>query len=489
MLKPSIEEAQEYVKDYNIVPVYKEIFADIATSVGILKNFMKENKKCYLLESVESTENWGRYSFLGCDPKLTIKCNDGKVTINDGTCREILTVDPAKIIRDILSHYKSPVVKSLPPFTGGLVGYFSYDYIKYAEKSLNLDNRNAENFDDFYLMLFDKVIAIDHLKQKIFIIANVAADNFEINYAKAAADIERLENLIKKVSTGGNMKSELKTNLRLLHNKEEFGKMVTEIKKRIYEGDIFQAVISNGIEADFNGNLFETYRVLRTVNPSPYMFYCNFGDCEIAGASPETLVTLQNGELTNYALAGTCRRGKTAEEDEQLIYNLLKDEKELSEHNMLVDLGRNDLGKVSEFGTVKVSEYMKILKFSHVSHIASVIKGKLKSGYDHLDAIAAVLPAGTLSGAPKIKACEIINSLEKHKRGTYGGAVGYIDFTGNADTCIAIRMAKLQNGKIYIQSGAGIVADSDPQKEFRECLNKAQAMVEAVETASASEAI
>ncbi|MDR2425950.1 MAG: anthranilate synthase component I family protein [Endomicrobium sp.] len=484
MLKPSIEEVKRYIKDYNAFPVYKEIFSDIKTSVGILRNFMEENKKCYLLESVESTENWGRYSFLGCDPKLTIKCNDGKIVVDDGKRCEIETLKPETVLRDILSRYRSPQIKSLPPFTGGLVGYFSYDYIKYIEKSLKLDNINAENFDDLYLMLFDKVIAIDHLKQKIFIIVNVLTDNFETNYANAETEIERLERLIKKESGSVDAKSELKTDLRILHNKEEFCKMVSEIKRHIYEGDIFQAVISNGIEGDFNGTLFETYRVLRTVNPSPYMFYCNFGDSEIAGASPETLITLKDSELTNYALAGTCKRGKTIEEDEQLTADLLKDEKELSEHNMLVDLGRNDLGKVSEFGSVKVVEYMKILKFSHVSHIASIIKGKLKTGYDQFDAVSAVLPAGTLSGTPKIKACEIINSLEKHKRGTYGGAVGYIDFTGNMDMCIAIRMAKLQNGKIYIQAGAGIVAESDPEKEFQECLNKAQAMIEALQTAS-----
>ncbi|MCL2334973.1 MAG: anthranilate synthase component I family protein [Endomicrobia bacterium] len=484
MLKPNIEEAKKYFKDYTVVPVSKEILSDVKTSVGILKNFLSKNKRCFLLESVESGESWGRYSFLGFDPKLSVSCNDGKAVIDNGTKKEILSDNPSKILREILARYKSPKLDNLPPFTGGFVGYFSYDYIKYAEKSLKLQNRNAENFDDLFLMLFDKVIAFDNLKQKIFIIANVAVKDFENNYEKAAAEIEEIEKFIISQAAEENVKSGLKSELVVLHSEKDFADMVAKIKVHIREGDIFQAVISNGIEARFEGNLLQTYRVLRTINPSPYMFYVNFGGSEIAGASPETLVTLQNGELTNYALAGTARRGKTEEEDAALIDALSKDEKELSEHNMLVDLGRNDLGKISEFGSVKVAEYKKILKFSHVTHMASVIKGKMKPQYDQLDAIAAVLPAGTLSGAPKIKACEIINSLEKHKRGTYGGAIGYIDFTGNMDMCIAIRMAKLQNGKVYVQAGAGIVADSDPKKEFNECMHKAKAMVNALNEAS-----
>ncbi|AKL98087.1 anthranilate synthase component I [Endomicrobium proavitum] len=488
MIKPTPEQAEKYFKDYTVIPIYKELFADVKTSVEVLRNFVAQNKKCFLLESVESVENWGRYSFLGCDPTVSIQYNDGKAVITAGDKKETKIENPAVVLRGILSRYKSPKIAELPPFTGGLVGYFSYDYIKYVEKSLNLTNRNAENFDDLHLMLFDKVIAFDHFKQKIFIIVNAPVQDFENSFKKAQQEIDVLEKLILSQLKESNVKSGLKSELNLLHNEEDFSKMIATIKHHIHEGDIFQAVISNGIEAQFEGNLLQTYRTLRTINPSPYMFYLNFADSEIAGASPETLVTLKDGELTNYALAGTTKRGKTPKEDDELIAALLSDEKELSEHNMLVDLGRNDLGKISEFGSVKVEEYMKILKFSHVSHIASVIKGKIKSGYDQFDAVAAVLPAGTLSGAPKIKACEIINSLEKHKRGTYGGAIGYIDFTGNMDMCIAIRMAKFQNGKIYVQAGAGIVADSNPQKEFQECLNKAQAVVSAIKIASEGDA-
>jgi anthranilate synthase component 1 len=480
MIRPQIEEAKKYFEDYTVIPVSTELFADVKTSVEVLKAFMKENKKCYLLESVEGGESWGRYSFLGYEPKLTVRCNDNKVYVDSGKNEEIKTENPAEVLRDILSRYKSPAIEYMPPFTGGLAGYFSYDYIKYAEKSLKLDNCNDAGFDDFHLMLFDKVIAFDHLKQKIFIIVNVPVKEFEGRYGDAITELKDIEKLILAGSSGKDLKSELKSDFRILHDKEKFMRMAEAVKERIREGDIFQAVISNRAEADFEGSLLQTYRVLRTTNPSPYMFYFNFGDSEIAGASPETLVTLKNGELTNYALAGTCRRGNNGEEDDLLIEALLKDEKELAEHNMLVDLGRNDLGKVSEFSSVRVSEYMKILKFSHVCHIASVITGKLKNGFDQLDALGAILPAGTLSGAPKKRACEIINELEGHKRGAYGGAIGYIDFTGNMDMCIAIRMAKLQNGKVYVQAGAGIVADSDPEKEFNECGQKAAAVMNAL---------
>ncbi|OEG71078.1 anthranilate synthase subunit I [Candidatus Endomicrobiellum trichonymphae] len=486
MIRPSVEEAKKFFNDYTIIPICTEIFADIRTSVEILKIFMVENEKCYLLESVESFafgESWGRYSFLGYDPKLTVKCSNNKVSIDNGEKKEIMTDNPVKILRDIISEYKSPKIEYMPPFTGGLAGYFSYDFVKYSEKSLNLSNLNDENFDDFYLMLFDMIIAFDHLKQKIFIVVNVPVRNFEKNFIKAEEKLKKMEDLIRNGVTKKEQKSELKSDFKMLHDKKEFMNMVEKVKGYIREGDIFQAVISNRAEADFSGSLIQTYRILRTTNPSPYMFYFNFGDVEIAGASPETLVTLKNKEITNYALAGTCRRGATAAEDEFLISQLLSDEKELSEHNMLVDLGRNDLGKVSKFGSVKVTEYMKILKFSHVSHIASVISSTIEDGYDHLDALSAVLPAGTLSGAPKKRACEIINDLEKHKRGTYGGAIGYIDFTGNMDMCIAIRMVKLQNGKVYVQSGAGVVADSDPEKEYNECSQKARAVINALQIA------
>ena len=268
---------------------------------------------------------------------------------------------------------------------------------------------------------------------------------------------------------------------RFLFSKEEYMEKVEQTKRHIIEGDIFQLVLSNRIEADYEGSLFDVYRQLRTVNPSPYMFYFSSDDIEMAGASPETLVKLKNGILHTFPLAGTRPRGKDKAEDEQLEKELLADEKEKSEHNMLVDLGRNDLGKVSRFGTVEVEQYMNILKYSHVMHIGSTVKGEIREDKDAIDAINAVLPAGTLSGAPKIRACEIINKLENNKRGVYGGAIGYLDFSGNMDTCIAIRLAFKKNGKVFVRSGAGIVADSVPENEFQECVNKAKAVLTAID--------
>ncbi|MDR3112431.1 MAG: anthranilate synthase component I [Elusimicrobiota bacterium] len=480
MIKPSIEEVERFSKDYAFIPIYKEIFADIRTTVELLKIFVSENKKCFLLESVESGESWGRYSFLGFDPEFIISGKDNKIKISGEKDEEFDAENPTEYIRNLLLQHKSPNLENIPPFAGGLVGYFSYDYIKYSEKRLVLKSKNDGNFNDFKLMFFDTVIAYDHFKQKIFIISNVSAKNLKENYISSKKKIENIESIIKKSFPKHLKNSYLKSDFKQLFDKDYFCKIVEKAKFHIREGDIFQAVLSNRFSADFDGNLLNVYRHLRTSNPSPYMFYLNFNCEEIAGASPETLITVQNKNLTNYALAGTVRRGKTAQEDEALILALLKDEKELAEHNMLVDLGRNDLGKVSEFGSVKVSQYLKILKFSHVSHIASVINGKLKENCDALDALCAVLPAGTLSGAPKKRACEIIDDLEKHKRGHYGGAIGYIDFAGNMNMCIAIRTAELQNGKVYVQSGAGIVADSVAEKEYDETINKAQAVINAL---------
>lgn len=332
-------------------------------------------------------------------------------------------------------------------------------------------------------MLFDKVIAFDNLKSRIILIANVPTADIETGYVQAVAELERMEELIRHgepvKDTGGHMTSGIKP----LFSREEYCSMVEKAKHHIFEGDIFQIVLSNRLEAEYEGSLLNTYRVLRTLNPSPYMFYFSGTDVEVAGASPETLVKLENGVLHTFPLAGTRPRGKTAEEDDRLEKELLADQKELAEHNMLVDLGRNDLGKISRFGTVEVEKYHCIEKYSHVMHIGSTVRGQIREDRDALDAVDAVLPAGTLSGAPKLRACQIINDLENNKRGIYGGAIGYIDFTGNLDTCIAIRIAYKKNGKVFVRSGAGIVADSVPEKEYQECINKAAAVVKALEAA------
>ncbi|MBI4856647.1 MAG: anthranilate synthase component I [Acetobacterium woodii] len=483
MIKPSMEEARGYCGDYQSIPISLELFSDIKTPIEVLKILKATGKKCYLLESVEGGEKWGRYSFLGFDPTLSVTCLDGEVVVKNGKTRDILTDDPRTVLREILDKWKSPKLDFLPVFTGGFVGYIAYDFVKYTETNLVVENDNAENFDDLNLMLFDKVIAYDHLRQKIVVIVNIKTDNFEANYIDGVIKLKEIEALIKNGSSTVAFRGQVTSEYRSLFTKDYYCEMVEKTREHIYQGDIFQAVISNRLEADFEGDLLSAYRVLRTINPSPYMFYIDFDEIQVAGASPETLVSLKNSKLSTFPIAGTCPRGETPEQDAAFIAELLKDEKELSEHNMLVDLGRNDLGKVSEFGSVKVETYKEVVKYSHVSHISSTVTGTLKDGLDQLDALGAVLPAGTLSGAPKKRAIEIINALEGQKRGVYGGAVGYIDFSGNMDMCIAIRMAVKKNDKVYVSAGAGIVADSIPEKEFNESRNKARAMFEALERA------
>lgn len=336
-------------------------------------------------------------------------------------------------------------------------------------------------------MLFDKVIAFDHLRQKIILIVNMPLDEPETGYNKAVMELRQLAELLRHGEKKNEPGGKLLGGVTPLFDKKQFCRMVEKAKRHIREGDIFQIVLSNRLCAPFEGSLLNTYRVLRTLNPSPYMFYFSGTDVEVAGASPETLVKLENGVLHTFPLAGTRPRGRTAEEDKALEAQLLADEKELAEHNMLVDLGRNDLGKISKFGTVQVEKFHSIERFSHVMHIGSTVRGEISENHDALDAIEAVLPAGTLSGAPKIRACQLIGELENNKRGIYGGAIGYIDFTGNMDTCIAIRIAYKKNGKVFVRSGAGIVADSIPEKEFEECLNKAKSSLKALELAQEAE--
>ena len=400
--------------------------------------------------------------------------------IKNGTAVRLETDDPGQEIRRILSEYRSPKVAELPPFTGGFVGYFSYDYLKYSEPSLRFDGDDSAGFNDLDLMLFEKVIAFDQLRQKIVIMVTIKTDHLAVNYNRAVRELDYLVGLIHSDVPASGQLPRLLSDFKPHFDREAYCEIVKKTKGYIREGDIFQAVPSNRLTAEMEGSLFNTYRVLRTINPSPYMYYIACDDLEIAGASPETLVKLQDGELSTFPIAGTSPRGRTSEEDAELEERLLKDPKELAEHNMLVDLGRNDLGRVSRYGSVKVQEYLKVQKYSHVMHITSVVTGQLRESMDQLDAVAAVLPAGTLSGAPKIRACEIINELEGIRRGIYGGAIGYIDFTGNMDVCIAIRTAVKKDGRVYVQSGGGVVADSDPEKEYQESINKAMAVVEAV---------
>lgn len=467
-------------KEYTLAPVSMEILSDFITPIEAMRILKAASTHAYLLESAKANENWGRYTFLGFEPELSISCIDGKMNV-DG--KEFECSDPTNYLRELLKKYKSPRIASLPPFTGGLVGYFSFDFINYKEPSTKMNIDDSEGFKDIDLMLFKDVIAFDNVKQKIILITNIELDkdlNFE--YEKALKRLNSIKELLhtgKKSFEGGKLLGEVTP----LFSKDEFSNMIGKAKHHIKEGDIFQIVLSNRLQANFEGSLFDTYRVLRTVNPSPYMFYFSGTDVEVAGASPETLVKLEDGILHTFPLAGTRPRGKSEKEDKELETELLADEKELAEHNMLVDLGRNDLGKISKFGSVVVEKFHSIERYSHVMHIGSTVRGEIRPEYDTLNALEAVLPAGTLSGAPKIRACQLIEELENNKRGIYGGAIGYIDFTGNMDTCIAIRLAYKKNGKVFIRSGAGIVADSDPDKEYMESINKAGAVVDALKKA------
>ena len=472
------EEILSLAKGYKTIPVSCQILSDIKTPIQVLRSLKAISSHCYMLESLEDSSKWGRYTFLGYDPKLEFTCLNGVIKINGETIAK--NDNPKKYIKNIIEENKSPKLDYLPTFTGGLVGYFSYDYIKYNEPSLKLVANDDENFNDVDLMLFDKVIAFDNLKQKIFLIINIKTDNLKQNYDTAVSELKKMADIIQNGVLAKQEPLKIKSEFRYLFTKQQYCDMVNKTKTYIKNGDIFQAVLSNRIDVDVEGSLLDTYRILRTTNPSPYMFYFCSKDIEIAGSSPETLVKLDNGILHTFPLAGTRPRGKTQEEDLQLEKDLLSDKKELAEHNMLVDLGRNDLGKISKFGSVTVEKYMSIERFSHVMHIGSTVRGEIKDEKSAIDGIDTVLPAGTLSGAPKIRACQIINELEQNKRGIYGGAIGYIDFSGNMDTCISIRIAFKKNNKVFIRSGAGIVADSVPEKEYQECVNKAQAVVNAL---------
>ena len=479
---PALEQVRDIAAQgaYDIVPLSCEILSDFITPIEAMRILKAVATHCYMLESAQANDRWGRYTFLGFDPVMAITCIDGEMKAGG---EQLHTDDPSAYLRKLLSKLRSPRFDYLPSFTGGLVGYFSYDYLGYSEPRVRCRAEDSEAFKDVDLMLFDKVIAFDNVRQKIILIANMKLDDLEEGYRRAAASLRELADLLRNGKKSREKSGGLLGEVTPLFSRKQYCAMVERAKRHIREGDIFQIVLSNRLSAPFEGSLLNTYRVLRTINPSPYMFYFSGTDVEVAGASPETLVKLENGVLHTFPLAGTRPRGRSEQEDAALEKELLADEKELAEHNMLVDLGRNDLGKISRFGTVEVEKLRSIERFSHVMHIGSTVRGEIRADKDAFDAIEAVLPAGTLSGAPKIRACQLIGALENNKRGIYGGAIGYIDFTGNMDTCIAIRIAYKKNGKVFVRSGAGIVADSDPEKEYQECLNKAKASLRALELA------
>lgn len=490
---------------YRQAPLVRRIQLD-TSPVDVLRQLKRISSHSFLLESADLSSrksadlgSRGRYSFLGFDPKLEIYCKQGHMRVGD---LEIKTDHPAQVIRQILHEHTSPHIPGLPSFCGGLVGYFSFEFLGYQETTIAAQKHITGDFRDVDLMLFDHVIAFDHLTHEIILIAQVAFDHLETNYRKAVHELDDLQRLIEVSACEARVaKADEKANtsaygngshlaysagritgpVSATHDKQGFCEMVRNAKAHITEGDIFQIVLSNRLSAPYQGDLMSTYEALKEINPSPYMFYFSGDDLEIAGASPETLVKLENDILHTYPLAGTRRRGSTPAEDKVLEQELLSDEKELAEHNMLVDLGRNDLGKVCDFGTVKVEQLHTIERFSHVMHIGSAVRGRIAQDKDALDAILSTMPAGTLSGAPKISACRLIAQLEGVRRGIYGGAIGYIDFDGNMDTCIGIRLVYKKDGQIFVHTGAGIVADSDPEKEYEECFNKAKSSLAAIQ--------
>lgn len=480
MIKPTCEQIRQLARDYDIIPICKEVYADVVTPITLLRRIARQSSRYYLLESVEGGERWGRYSFLGFDPIARITCKDGVVTLENGSA-QTLSQSPMEAIRTLMQSYRSPRLDDMPPFTGGLVGYFSYEMISYAEPDLHLE---SSEFHDCDLMLFDKVVAYDHLRQKISVVVNMRTGSVMENYGKAVAEIERMLRLILDESPLPRSHTKSVPHFTCNVSQEKYCEMVDRAKDYIRAGDIFQAVISRRFETEYHDSLLNAYRVLRTTNPSPYMVFMQADDVQLISTSPETLVKLQNGRLSSFPVAGSRPRGTTPEEDLALEKELLADEKELAEHNMLVDLARNDIGKIANFGSVAVTEYKLIHRYSRIMHITSVVEGDLRPDRDACDAVTALLPAGTLSGAPKLRACQIIAELEPVPRGIYGGAIGYIDFSGNMDACIAIRMAVRKNDRVYIQAGAGIVADSDPASEYRESENKAKAVMEALTMAS-----
>lgn len=473
----------DYKGKYERVPVSVEILADTETTIGLIKKIASKSENCFLLESVEGGEKWGRYSFIGFNPEATVTAHGGETILNHSAGRkETLKCNPINTLRGMFSG-KAPVFDYLPRFTGGLVGYFGYDMVRYFE---DLPDTGADRgFPDCCLMVVNSLIAYDNITQKLILISNVnLKGDIGENYRRATEEIVAMFDLLKEPGESSEeiprgAKPQWKSNL----TKSEYEQMVEQAKQHIVDGDIFQVVLSQCFEAEYAGSLLNAYRELRISNPSPYMFYLKFGGMELAGSSPETLLRLQNGVLETCPIAGTRPRGQSPQEDERLERELLSDEKELSEHNMLVDLGRNDLGRVSRFGSVKVEDYQKIVRYSQVMHITTLVSSQLEEGLDAFDALASILPAGTLSGAPKVMAMTLIDRFEKTRRGPYGGAVGYVGFDGNMDVCITIRTAVKKDGIAYVQAGAGIVADSDPASEYDESCNKARALLLAIEKA------
>jgi anthranilate synthase component 1 len=485
MICPSKQEFVKLAEKGNLIPVYKEIAADLETPVS---SFLKIDKGgySYLLESIEGEEKIARYSFLGSNPSLVFKSKGKDIEINEGkkTRRFKTKSDPLTEIRKFMGGFRFVNIKGLPRFCGGLVGYMGYDMVRFFE-DIPDENPDDLKLPDSIFVLTDTLLIFDHIMHKIKIVSNAHVKGSPSKaYNEAIGKIKRIEKLLSKSKTANrkpqtaNRKIEIKSNF----TKKSFGDIVMKAKEYIKNGDIIQVVLSQRLETDLgNRNPFDIYRRLRSINPSPYMYYLGFKDLKVIGSSPEIMVRCEDGRIELRPIAGTRPRGKNEAEDKELEKELISDLKERAEHIMLVDLGRNDVGRVSEFNSVKVEELMRIEKYSHVMHIVSDVTGRLSKAKSVYDVISASFPAGTVTGAPKIRAMEIIDELENMKRGPYAGCIGYFSFSGNIDTCITIRTILVEKKKAYIQAGAGIVADSKPDMEYQETLNKAMAMIKAIE--------
>jgi anthranilate synthase component I len=485
---PTFDEVRLLSEKFNLIPITMEVYADMETPISLFKRF-ESSDYCFLLESVEGGEKWARFSFIGRNPFLIMKGMSSEITIEDRNgklTRE--TGNPIELLKQLMGKYKAADLPKTPRFNGGAVGFFGYDLIRYYENLRNVPDDDLQ-LPECHFMFTDEVIVFDHLRQKIHIIVNLHVNgNIERAYNTVTEKIKDIykDILSSRWKISDSFKPDLsgkKPDFIYTSNidKESFCRNVTKAKKYIKDGDIFQVVLSQRLCVETNQDPFNVYRALRIINPSPYMYYLKFKDYKIVGSSPEMLARVENGIVETCPIAGTRKRGNSPEEDEALERELLEDEKELAEHTMLVDLGRNDVGKVSKFGTVELKNLMHVEKYSHVMHIVTNVQGKLREDKTPFDALMSILPAGTLSGAPKVRAMEIIDELETVKRGTYGGAIGYLSFNGNLDSCITIRTMVFKDGAAYVQSGAGIVADSDPEKEYEETLNKARALLKALE--------
>jgi anthranilate synthase component 1 len=489
MLRPDYKEFSRLAKDSTLVSVVKSVMADLLTPVSAFLAVSRGEDNAFLLESVERGEQIGRYTFLGAGPYMQMRSAGGEVTVIRGKKSAHPEGNAFQVAKQLLTEHRPAAVPGLPPFTGGAVGFFAYDIVRQLE-NIGDSTEDDLHMPDCVLMFFDRLLAFDHLRHQIHIIASADVSNESPRkaYDRAVADIASLE---KKLAAGlkpaewqkSRSKPTGKLKIRPRVTQEQYEDSVRRAKEYIAAGDIFQVVPSQRLDFTPEVPPFDIYRHLRAVNPSPYMYFLKMGDSHVLGSSPEMLVRVSGRKLEYRPIAGTHPRGKDEAEDERLQEKMLSDEKERAEHVMLVDLGRNDLGRVSEYGSVKVKDLMYVEKYSHVMHIVSALEGKLRPELQALDALAACFPAGTLSGAPKVRAMQIIEELEPTRRGIYGGSVLYADFAGNLDSCIAIRTLLMKGKKAYLQVGAGVVADSDPATEYQETMNKAQAVLRAVEAA------